>query len=126
MPFVKLAKISDFDGIRIRSYSILGKYVAIVKDQNGSFWATEIGCKHQNADLTTGQFKGDVVRCARHGWVYNIRTGQCLNHPSTPLRRHALRLEGQDVYVSTSPIEPEPPEEDNEQSFEIKFRDNRT
>lgn len=118
--FIKLAKLSEFTSRRMKSFQILGKFVAIVKDRDGSFYATEIACKHNNADLTTGQFRGDVVTCPRHGWVYNIRTGECLNQPSAPLRRHALKIQGGDIYVSVSPIEYE--DEDADVMPEIQFR----
>jgi len=78
MDFIKLATVSDLAGIRMKSFRLMGRIVAIVREPDGTFWATEIGCKHQNADLTTGKFDGDVVTCPRHRWQYNIRTGQCL------------------------------------------------
>lgn len=112
MQFIKLAKVSDFEDAWIKSYQILGKFIAIVRERDGSFYATEIACKHNNADLTTGKFAGDEVTCARHGWKYNIRTGECLNHNSTPLRRHELKVEGLDLLVSMTPMEPELPDED--------------
>lgn len=113
MQFIKLAKTGEFSETRIKSFQILGKFIAIVREPDGSFYATEIACKHQNADLTTGRFEGDLVTCARHGWKYNIRTGECLNQNAAPLRRHALKVEGEDLLVSIAPVEPEPPEEDD-------------
>lgn len=113
MDFVKLAKVSDFGTLRIKSFQLLGKFVAIVKERDGSFYATEIACKHNNADLTTGRFDGDIVTCSRHGWKYDIRTGECLNQNSSPLRRHALKIEGNDIFVSMTPVLPEPEEQDD-------------
>ncbi len=118
MQFIKLAKVGDFAETRIKSFQVLGKFIAIVREPDGSFYATEIACKHNNADLTTGRFEGDVVTCSRHGWKYNIRTGECFNQHSTPLRRHALKREGEDLLVSMTPVEPEAPEED-EGLFEV-------
>lgn len=104
MNFIKLAKVSDFDNRWIKSYSILARKIAIVKESNGEFYATEIACKHQNADLTEGRFDGDLVTCPRHGWVYNIRTGECITHNSTPLRRFPLKIEEGVIYVSPTPL----------------------
>ncbi len=111
MPFIKLAKVADFAALRIKSYQVFGKFIAIVKDPDGTLYATEIACKHNNADLSSGHFRGDVVTCSRHGWIYNIKTGQCLNQNSSPLRRHALEVRGGDIYVSTSVVEPKEEEE---------------
>ena len=114
MDYIKLAKVSDFDAVRIRSYRVIARNVGIVKDSDGTFFATEVSCKHQNADLTTGRFRGDIVTCPRHGWTYDIRTGQCLNHDSTPLRRYGLRIEGDDIFVSVMPVAAEAPDWDDE------------
>lgn len=114
MDYIRLATVSDFDDIRIKSYRIVGKLIAIVKDPDGTFWATEIACKHQNANLAQVYTGSDEVRCARHGWKFNIRTGECLNQNSAPLRRHELRQDGDDFYVSVRPVEPtaDPEKED--------------
>ena len=124
MEFIRLASVTDFNSQRIQSYRILGKFIAIVKDPDGSFYATEIACKHNNADLTTGKFRGDIVTCSRHGWVYNIRTGECLNHSSSPLRRHALKIEDDEIFVAVAPDEPR--DADSDAPFpEITFRNKK-
>lgn len=105
MQYVKLAKVSDFAGRRMKSYTILARKIGIIREPDGSFYAIEVACKHQNADLTQGRVDGDEVTCPRHGWVYNIRTGHCLTHNSAKLRRHDLKIEGDDIYVSLHPIE---------------------
>lgn len=120
--FIKLATIHDFEDTRIKSYSIVARPVAIIKDPDGTFWATEIGCKHNNFDLTNGKFKGDEVRCPRHGWIYNIRSGHCLNHDSAPLRRHTLEVRGEDIYVSLRPEEPEDRYDDDDWNIEIQVK----
>jgi len=66
--YVKIAKVSEFEGLRFRKYSWLARNVAIFRDADGVFFATEISRKHQNWDLTTGRFDGDIVTCPRHGW----------------------------------------------------------
>lgn len=122
MEYIKLAKVTDFKKDWIRSYRILGKFVAIVKEPDGSFYATEIACKHNNADLTSGRFNKTVVTCPRHGWIYDIRTGECLNRPSAPLRRHELKIEGDQIFVSVRPVSAEPQPPDDDEPYEIVFK----
>lgn len=122
MDYIKLATIHDFRAVRMRSYRVLGKLVAIVKDADGTFWATEIACKHQNADLTTGRFQGDVVTCPRHGWKYDLRSGACLTHNSAPLRRHDLKRIGEELHVSVRPINSDTEEDAEEPMPEIVIR----
>lgn len=122
MKYVKVAKIADFSDVSIRSFSILAKKIAVVKQDDGTYFATEIACKHQNADLTHGKFDGDIVTCPRHGWVYDLRTGRCLNQPSAPLRRHGLTIKGKTIWVSTTPLPPEEPDEDTDWAPELHIR----
>lgn len=112
MEYVKLARVQDFKHTRIRSYRLLARPVGIIKQRDGSFIATEVGCKHENADLTQGRMEGDVVTCPWHGWKYNLVTGECLRGSSACLRRHGLKIEGDDIYVSLRPLETEPAQED--------------
>lgn len=121
MQFIKLGRVDEFGPARIRSYTVLGRHVGIVRDLDGNFFATEISCKHQNADLSTGPVKGNVVTCPRHGWRYDLTTGECLNQQSARLRRHALRIENGWFLVSTHPFEEEP-DEDADPFPEIQIR----
>ena len=105
MTFVKLATLADFADQRIKSFSVLGKKIGIVKRDNGEFYAIEVGCKHQGADITKGKIDGTIVTCPRHGWQYDLESGECLNHDSPRLRRHALIVEGNDIKVSATPRE---------------------
>lgn len=105
MQFIKIAKVSDFENKRFIRFSILARKIAIFKEEDGSFYGIEFACKHQNWDLSTGTLQGDVIECPRHNWQYNIRTGECLNKDSLRLRKYAVKVEGDDVYVSTAPLE---------------------
>lgn len=105
MDFIKIANVNDFLDKHIKSYTIMGKKVGIVRQENGDFFAIEVGCKHQSADLTEGEIKGYVATCPRHQWKYDLLTGECLTHDSTNLRRHALKIEKGNIFISLRPIE---------------------
>ena len=100
MDFIKLAKVNDFEDKHIKSYSIMGKKIGVVRQDDRDFFAIEDGCKHQRADLTEGKVDGLVVTCPRHGWVYDLATGKCLNHDSVELRRYALKIEDGNIFIS--------------------------
>jgi nitrite reductase/ring-hydroxylating ferredoxin subunit len=105
---VKVAKITEFENVEVKSVSLLAKKVGIFKDSKGGFFAIEMACKHHGADLTEGEFDGDTVTCLRHGWKYNYKTGQCLTSDTLPLRRHELKIEGDDILVSLTPVSSKP------------------
>jgi nitrite reductase/ring-hydroxylating ferredoxin subunit len=105
MDFIKIAKVNDFQDKHIKSYSIMGKKIGLVRQSDGGFFAIEVGCKHQGADLTEGPIEGLIVTCPRHHWKYDLSTGMCLNHESTHLRRHALKIENGNIFVSLRPVD---------------------
>ena len=45
---------------------------------NGEFYATENFCPHKGAPLTDGTLCEHVIECDRHGWQFDVRTGECL------------------------------------------------
>lgn len=105
MDYIQLATTADFMTERVKSFSLMGKRIAVIRRDDGSYYAIEASCKHQGADLTTGEIINSLVTCPRHQWVYNLETGECLNHDSLPLRKHGLRLEGENILVSLLPID---------------------
>ncbi|MBD3419260.1 MAG: Rieske 2Fe-2S domain-containing protein [Chitinivibrionales bacterium] len=104
MSYIKLATRKDFEHTRIRSFAVMGKKIGIIKRDDGSFYAMDVGCKHQNADITKGTIEGNVATCPRHQWQYDLETGECLNHDSLPLKRFPLKIEGEDIKVAVLPV----------------------
>lgn len=105
MQFVKVARVADFPEAGIRSFRILGKPVAVIRGENGSFRAMEAACKHQLADITTGSMVGMIATCPRHGWRYDLVTGECLHGGKGRLRSHGCKVEGEHIYVTLQPVE---------------------
>ena len=103
--YITVAKVDDFKDETIRSYSILGKKIGIIKREDGSFHAIEVACKHQGADLTKGAVQNYIATCHRHQWRYNLLTGECLNHDSPPLRRYPLILDENKTKIALEPLD---------------------
>jgi nitrite reductase (NADH) small subunit len=100
MQFIKVGRVEDFEGRRFKRFTLLARKLAVFKEADGSFYAIEIACKHQNWDLTTGRIEGNIATCPRHHWKYNIKTGECLTHDSLELKRFPVKVEDGEVYVS--------------------------
>ena len=100
--YVTVADTKDFEGKSIRSYSVFGRKIGIIKRKDGSFYAIDVACKHQGADLTAGKIVGSIATCHRHQWKYDLETGQCLNHDSPPLKKYPLRIAGSSIQINLS------------------------
>jgi len=103
--FIRVAKKSDFKNVSIRSYAIFGRKIGIIKRPDGSFYAIDVACKHQGADLTAGVIENNIATCHRHQWQYDLETGECLNHESPPLRKYALRIDDDTIKISLTAAE---------------------
>jgi nitrite reductase/ring-hydroxylating ferredoxin subunit len=103
MHFVKVASLAALKKTKRITVSLLGKKVGIFIDEDENVSAIEMTCKHQGADLSKGRFKGSQVTCPRHGWIYDLDSGECINHDSPKLRQHAVEVDGDDIRVFLSP-----------------------
>ncbi len=89
--------------IRLR---LIGKPVGIIELPDGRVVARELSCKHQGADLSTGDRDGSMVTCPRHGWEYDLATGDCVVPAGgASLREHATVIaEDGMIWVGLQPI----------------------
>jgi nitrite reductase/ring-hydroxylating ferredoxin subunit len=111
LDYIKAANVNEFKSNRIKSVSILGRKVGIIKGLNSEFYAIEVGCKHQGADITRGHISGDVATCPRHGWKFDLLTGECLNQNTSKLKKYGLKIEDDVIMITTKPLTEE--EEDD-------------
>ncbi len=111
MDYIEVANVNEFVNERIKTVTILGNKVGIIKGQNSEFYAIEVGCKHQGADITRGSISGEIATCPRHGWKYNLVTGDCLNQNTSKLRKYGLMIENNVIKITSKPL---PEEEDKD------------
>ena len=61
-------------------------------------------CTHQGGALSGGKLSGHRVTCPRHGWMFDVRTGQCLFPPrGTAVARYPTRVDEAGVWVQLEP-----------------------
>ncbi len=56
-------------------------------------------CPHKATDIPELALEGLRLTCPRHQWVFDIRSGACIDKGDTPLRRFETRVEGERVLV---------------------------
>ncbi|HEX9780748.1 MAG TPA: Rieske 2Fe-2S domain-containing protein [bacterium] len=61
----------------------------------GRLFACLDRCPHAAAPLSQGRLENSVIRCARHGWTFDVHTGETVPQASAfTLRRIPIREEG--------------------------------
>jgi nitrite reductase/ring-hydroxylating ferredoxin subunit len=60
-------------------------------------------CAHKGGPLSDGKLTGTRLACPWHGWMYDVRTGQCVfPGRGAAVPRYAVRVENDDVCVEVS------------------------
>ena len=58
-------------------------------------------CVHQGGPLSGGKLTGNRLACPWHGWMYDVRTGQCVFPPrGTAVPSYPVRVEDDTVWVA--------------------------
>jgi phenylpropionate dioxygenase-like ring-hydroxylating dioxygenase large terminal subunit len=63
--------------------TLMGERLVLFRDEQGRYGLMERQCPHRGADLCFGRLEDGGLRCAFHGWLFDV-TGQCLEQPAEP------------------------------------------
>ena len=57
-------------------------------------------CAHQGGPLSQGRLSGARLACPWHGWMYDVRSGECvLPGRGARVPVYPVRVEGSDVWI---------------------------
>jgi phenylpropionate dioxygenase-like ring-hydroxylating dioxygenase large terminal subunit len=78
-----LAEELPEDGCPPVRVKLLSERMIAIRDTEGRYGLIDEFCAHRGASLWFGNSEQGGLRCAYHGWKYDV-TGQCLEVPSEP------------------------------------------
>ena len=67
----------------VKAIRLLGQDLVLFRDEQGRHGLLERQCPHRGADLAYGRLEGGGLRCAFHGWLFDVE-GRCLETPAEP------------------------------------------
>ncbi len=70
-------------GYPVLPLRVLGQDLLLFCDALGRWGLLDRACPHRGTDLALGRHEGDGLRCALHGWKFDI-DGRCLDMPGEP------------------------------------------
>ena len=99
--FIKVGEVGELPPGKMKRIDVSGRRI-LLANVDGCFYATDDTCTHEDASLSTGSLKGELVKCPLHGSRFNVRTGEVLEEPAEEnLRTYAVRVEeGVSILVS--------------------------
>jgi phenylpropionate dioxygenase-like ring-hydroxylating dioxygenase large terminal subunit len=78
------ALVDELEGERpVKKVRLLGQDFVLFRDEQGRYGLLDRHCPHRGADLAFGRLEDGGLRCAFHGWLFDV-TGQCLETPAEP------------------------------------------
>jgi 5,5'-dehydrodivanillate O-demethylase len=75
-----IAGEAEFETKTTRPIRLFGEDLVLYKDLSGNFGLIQRNCPHRSADLVFGFVEKCGIRCAYHGWEFDL-TGQCTQQP---------------------------------------------
>jgi phthalate 4,5-dioxygenase oxygenase subunit len=82
LPVALSEELPERDGAQVRVH-VLGESLLAFRDTDGRVGLVEPRCPHRGADLYFGRNEEGGLRCAYHGWKFDV-SGRCLDMPIVP------------------------------------------
>jgi len=97
--FIEAAKASELRPGTMKRIDIRGRRI-LLANVAGRLYAVDDTCTHEEASLSAGVLKGELVKCPLHNSRFNVRTGEALEEPAEePLRTYPVREESGRILV---------------------------
>jgi nitrite reductase/ring-hydroxylating ferredoxin subunit len=98
--YSRVASTGEIGPGKMKCVQIDGRRM-LLANVDGTFFAADALCTHEDASLCTGSLHGEFVKCPLHGSRFNLRTGQVMEEPAEEnLRIYPVRIEDGNVLVS--------------------------
>lgn len=92
------AKFAEVPLFGKKLVQVEGTEVVLINN-GGTIHACENYCPHQGSPMLGGIVKEVVISCPRHGWHYDLKSGECLDHPGYTLKIFPVEVVGDDVLL---------------------------
>ena len=98
--FVSVAKITEIPKGKAKIVEVSGKRIALCNVE-GSIYAIDDVCTHDNGPLGEGEMIGHTIECPRHGARFDVRSGKVLCLPAIlPVKTYEVKVEKEDVTIA--------------------------
>ncbi|MFY9314493.1 MAG: non-heme iron oxygenase ferredoxin subunit [Burkholderiales bacterium] len=97
--FIEAAQARELAPGRMKRVDLGGQRI-LIANVAGRICAVDDTCTHEDASLSTGVLRGELVKCPLHGSRFNVCTGKVLEEPAeADLRTYPVRLEGARILI---------------------------
>ena len=99
---IKVAEVDDIPVGEVKTFEVEDIPIAIC-NVDGTFYAIENVCSHDDAPLGEGKLRGTEIECPRHGARFDVTTGDIKRQPAyAPIKTFPVRIENGAIYIDIS------------------------
>ena len=92
--FVEVGRAGELPPGKMRRVELRGRRI-LLANVDGRLCAVDDTCTHEDASLSAGVLKGELVKCPLHNSRFNVCTGKAMEEPAEEdLRTYPVREEG--------------------------------
>ena len=100
--WTEVAQVGDIDDEEAVKVEVGGKPIALFF-VDGTYYATDDLCTHEDASLSEGYIDGTTIECPLHQGVFCLKTGKALQAPvEKDVRILPVRVEGSKILVQVT------------------------
>lgn len=97
--WVEVARAAEVKPDSMKRVTVEG-HALLLANIDGRYYAVDDTCTHEDASLSSGSLKGELVKCPLHGSRFNVTTGAVLDDPAEQdLQTYAVKVEGDAIFV---------------------------
>ncbi|MBI2148144.1 Rieske (2Fe-2S) protein [Candidatus Woesearchaeota archaeon] len=98
MNFIEAASLSELRELK-RKLVIIDKNRIALFFLDGKVYAISAVCPHKSGSLDEGYLDEEEIICPSHAFMFNVKTGFCLNHPGYSVRSYEVKIEGEKIFI---------------------------
>jgi len=97
--FITVATTAEIPPGACEVFEVEGLYIAVF-NVDGTFYAIEDRCTHDDGPLAEGDLDGYTITCPRHGAQFDLRDGRVLAMPAVmPVPLFPVRVERNAIQI---------------------------
>jgi nitrite reductase/ring-hydroxylating ferredoxin subunit len=97
--YVPIARVGEVQPGEIKPIDLGGREALLVENR-GKYFVCDRLCPHEGVDLTTAAVIGTQIRCANHGYCFDLATGTCVMPAGGPsLTVLPVEIRGEEICV---------------------------
>ena len=105
LDYVPVARVDEMPPGERRLVSV-DHHAVLLVNLDGTLYAVPDACPHRRWPLSQGALRGSVLKCARHGWEFDLPSGRAV-YPPFGYRLHQLPVRVVEGQIEVAWVEPE-------------------